>query len=60
MICPHCHKPIPLSLAARELRLASGSGRRKLPRACPKCGGMFGAREMRKHIPTCKATALQS
>lgn len=31
-----------------------GNPRAKIMRPCKKCGTLYGAREMRKHIPTCK------
>jgi hypothetical protein len=36
-------------LRARQLR----SPRAKVLCQCPKCGGPFGARELRKHLPRC-------
>lgn len=29
------------------------AGRPKLLRPCPKCGGMFGAEDLRRHKPRC-------
>lgn len=37
---------------SRRLRLGK-TARAKVVRVCPKCGGQFGARELRAHIPKC-------
>jgi hypothetical protein len=55
MICPHCHKSISASQIASALA-RSGSetaGRPKTLKPCPKCGVMFGGRELRKHTHLC-------
>lgn len=38
--------------AARALR-SPHAHRAKVMRNCPKCNQLFGAREMRKHVPKC-------
>lgn len=59
MICPHCHKPISRSDAARALR-SDKSHRAKVLRPCKFCGRKFGAREMRKHVPECPKKPIRS
>lgn len=39
---------------ARALASLRKSFRPKVLRACPKCGSVLGAREMRVHKPGCK------
>jgi endogenous inhibitor of DNA gyrase (YacG/DUF329 family) len=63
--CPHCGEELPRSVEkeiAREIRrkaaVSSGAGRRPSPRACPKCGKMKGARELRLHEPICKGKLM--
>jgi hypothetical protein len=46
--------PEAIHSAASKLRRSKGGGAAKVVRPCPKCGQPFGAREMRKHVPTCK------
>lgn len=43
---------------ARRLRMGK-TARPKVLKPCPKCGKNFGARELRKHIPTCERAALR-
>ena len=52
--CPHCDQPIERSVLASALASSSEtSGRPKVEKPCPKCGQMFGARELRAHLPKC-------
>jgi endogenous inhibitor of DNA gyrase (YacG/DUF329 family) len=57
MNCPHCHKRISASAIAKSIR-AKGGGRQPILRPCAKCGKLFGARALRKHIPLCTQNAL--
>jgi hypothetical protein len=39
--------------AAKRKTYGAGTGRPKVLRACPGCGALFGATEMREHQPRC-------
>jgi endogenous inhibitor of DNA gyrase (YacG/DUF329 family) len=63
--CPHCGEQISAAVEAEIVRRArrksavtSGAGRKPDKRPCPKCGDLFGAREIRLHEPTCTGELL--
>ena len=43
-----------VSAVARRRRAAQPPPRQKIMRPCAHCGEPYGAREMRKHVPTCR------
>jgi transcriptional regulator NrdR family protein len=56
MLCPHCKNHISLKLIKSEAARAVQSKRvyRLTERPCPKCAKLFGARDLRKHLPLCR------
>jgi hypothetical protein len=56
---PHDAQIAAILTASREAIITAyskltGQGRPRKSTACQWCGEMFGAREMRAHLPTCK------
>ena len=41
------------SEAAKRRARNPGTGRPRVLKPCPKCGGQFGVMDLRKHIPRC-------